>query len=316
MQRYKIFLDNEYGIHSRSDSYFIQIKIVDALSNALTDPTTVKISINNPCGTALIASQDMTKSATGKYYYNYSIASDAPYGKYSVKVATTSETCVRYFNYVIFPWDTVSQIRTLLGSYRQNDITDYKIAIVAWDAYIDTLMSIYDFHFDEKPLCNPDDGSWFDGTNKKFKLRNYPIADFDGDGVVSGYGEATCTMDVQVRWIDNTGNSIAGKVVVSNSRNGIVELTKADGSAIPQDNEGVFVTYHTEAESYNQLLMREAVSYRTAHKLLQSFQSLDKATMADLQVNEQKLESDLYRMKKLYQSIIDQIGGCNIGSGK
>lgn len=61
--------------------------ITDSDSGAAVDPAIVKISINKPDGTAGVEDADMTKSATGSYYYDYSIPSNM--GTYSWKVVAT-----------------------------------------------------------------------------------------------------------------------------------------------------------------------------------------------------------------------------------
>jgi len=54
---------------------------------AAADPATTKISVAKPGGTLAVDGVAMTKSATGIYYYNYTIGSDV--GTYKVQVKAT-----------------------------------------------------------------------------------------------------------------------------------------------------------------------------------------------------------------------------------
>ena len=56
----------------------------------LADPDTVVISIKKPDGTLDITDAAMTKSATGTYYYDYTIASDTGFYYASVKATGSS----------------------------------------------------------------------------------------------------------------------------------------------------------------------------------------------------------------------------------
>lgn len=316
MERYSIKLTSEKGIYTRNDNYFIELTIKDILTSSVSDPSTVSISIKDPCGITIVNNDAMISTATGIYVYDYAISSSATYGVYEVIIETSSYNMIDTHNFVIMPWNCLSQVRRISGISQQNDISDEKLSLIIWDTYIETLEQIYEKHKDEKLLCNPDNGTWFDGTNTKFQLRYGKIADINGDGQVTGYGELNCGYDVSVRWIDSTGDSQIGKVTVDNLDNRIVLITQLSGVAIPNTNEGVFVTYWIESDYYNERLMRKAVSYLAAHELILAFQSLYEATLADLPSNEKKLSIDMYRLQKKYDDIIEEIGHEMIGGGK
>ena len=319
MKRYLIVQTKEQGVYSRGDNVFTQINIKDILTNALCDPSSVSISIINPCGSNLITSAAMTKTAVGVYMYNYQISAtpaNSPFGIYSIKIQTLNENTIFNFNFVLFPWDITSRVRELSGFFQQNDISDYKLALIAWNAYIETLDTIYELHSDETPLCNPETNEGFNGTNVKFKLKEYPLADFNGDEQITGFGELTCGEDITFHYIDSIGNNKIGHVVVLDSNIGIVTLKTITDTPVPKDIRKAMVSYCVRSESYDQSIMREAVAYLTANKILISLNSLDKATLADLQTNEEKLRIDSNRFIKRYETLIEQIGMPNIGCGK
>ena len=63
--------------------------ITDSAGDA-ADPDTIVISIKKPNGTLDVTDAAMTKSATGTYYYDYTIASDTGFYYASVKVTGSS----------------------------------------------------------------------------------------------------------------------------------------------------------------------------------------------------------------------------------
>jgi len=313
MKRYIITQPKEQGIYSQGDSVYTQIYIKNILTSAMVDPSSVSISIYDPCGVALVSNDSMPTTGVGIYNYDFSLSSTATFGIYSIKIETSTYDSLSFFNFVVFPWDVLSRIRELSGAFQQSDMSDYKLAMIAWYAYLETLGEIYELHTNEQPLCDPDTGLYFDGTNKNFQVRNYPIADSNGDTAVTGFGELTCGEDVTFAYIDDTGTRVVGKATVTDGNNGIVELTQISGAAVPSTIKAAMVTYSHQSETYNQALMREAVAYLAAHKALIAFKSLDKATLADLQSNR---ATETQRFLKRYEDLIEQIGFPMIGSGR
>ena len=306
----------EFGTYSRGDNIFIQINIKDVLTNALSDPSDVSISIINPCNIIKVASATMSSSVTGVYTYDYAISStptNTPYGIYKIEIKTETEDTLTIFNFVVFPWDVLSRIREISGAFQQSDMSDYKLALLAWTAYEETLDEVFELHYNEKPLPDPDSGYYFNGINIKFQLKNTPIADHNGDDYITGFGELACGEDITFSYIDSTGNRIVGDVTVIDANNGLVELTDIGGGIVPNGISSAQVTYYSQSQTYNKDLMREAVAYLTAHKALLAFKSLDKATLADMQSN-RATESE--RFLKRYEEIIEKIGFPNIGCGK
>ena len=316
MKRYLITQPKEFGIYFRGDSIFTQINIKEILTNTMTDPSSVSISLYDPNGTALISDSAMSHTIAGIYEYDYSIPTDACFGVYSIKIETTTLDSLSYFNFVIFPWDVNARVRELSGAFQQNDISDYKLSLLAWNAYKETLMDVFELHSDNKiskqGYCNSQ-SIYFDGITKEFTLSNYPLADIDGDDVITGHGELTCGEDITFTYLDSTGVKQMGNVTVIDSDRGIVEITTSGGLAIPDDITIPKLTYYSQSTTYDKELMREAVAYLTAHKVMVSFKNIEKATLNDLQSNREK---EINRFLIRYQEIIEKIGFPMIGSGK
>jgi hypothetical protein len=313
MKNYSVTQPKEYGIYSLGDNIYTEIYIKNT-SGVLADPSEVSISITCPHGNALVVDASMpSSSAVGIYHYDYSIPTDTCYGIFKIKIDTHTLNSRTYFNFVVFPWDVVSRIRELSGAFQQSDMSDYKLSILAWNAYEETLREIYELHTDETPLSDPTSGLYLDGVNTHFKVRNYPIADIGGDEIVEGNDVATIhEPDLDFYYTDSIGDVYNGMIRVIYEKSGVVALTNLAGSPLPSDTRALKITYYSESPNYNQDLMREAVAYLAAHKAIIAFKSLDKATLADLQSNR---ETESNRFLKRYEDLIEQIGFPMIGSG-
>lgn len=316
MKNYIVTESKEFGTYLRGDTAVINVNIKNTLTNAPSNPSSVKITIKNPAGTIVAGPTAMTNIAVGNYDYDYLISASLtvyPFGIYDAVISTATDSSTTLLNFVVFPWDILSRVRTLSGAANQSDMTDYHLAKLAWTAYEETLETIYEAHYNEKPLCDPTTGDYIDGVNKIFQLANYPIADHNGDEQVTGYGQIAYGWDVEGYWIDSTGAKNACVIVITDASYGIAQIVTTGGLAIPADARGIYVDYYTESPSFNKQLMREAAACLTAYKLAISFMSLGKATLADLQSNRGMLyERFLIR----YEQIIDEIGFPNIGAGK
>ena len=60
--------------------------VVQDVNGALVDPDTIVMSIVDPAETVKIDAQTMTKDSTGKYHYDYLLATDAVTGKWTTEV--------------------------------------------------------------------------------------------------------------------------------------------------------------------------------------------------------------------------------------
>jgi len=315
MKKYIVSQPKDQGIYFLGDNIYTEIYIKDTLTNTLSDPSDVSISITCPHGVALVSDVSMTSSVTGIYTYDFSIPTDICYGIYKIKIETTNEDTLTYFNFVVFPWDFISRIREISGAYQQNDISDYKLAIIAWEAYEETLREVYELHTNEIPLRNPTDGTYLNGTNDLFQVKNYPIADINGDELITGYPPIATIhdWDIDFSYTDSTGIIHAGKVIMTDYIHGWVTLQDLSGNPLPSSTKSLNVTYYSASEDYNRDLMKEAVAYLAAHKTLIAYKSLDKATLADLQSNR---ATENLRFLKRYEDIIEQIGHPMITGGK
>lgn len=310
---YNITQIKESGTYLRGDTLLIKIKINDSISNTLTDPSEVSVTILDPCGNSVVTDEGMESEASGFYDYEFKIVDDAPYGIYNVNISTTGKNQFNNFMFVVFPFDICSRVREVLSAYQQNDITDYKLALLAWQSYQIILDEIYELRYNEKPLCDPDTNEWFNGTNKQFQLKNYPIADHNGDEQVTGFGELECGEDITFHYIDCDGYEVEGEVSVIDASIGLVELTCIGGTAVPADIRKAYVKYWSESKYYDKDIMKEAVAYLTAYKVSMTYKSLDKATLADIQTNRQL---DAEKFKNKYEELIEMIGFSNIGCGR
>lgn len=65
--------------------------------DVLFDPDYVKITVNDPDGTEMLAETSMTNTATGTYTYGYDIPTDATLGIWSIKMQSiyNSETVIK-----------------------------------------------------------------------------------------------------------------------------------------------------------------------------------------------------------------------------
>jgi hypothetical protein len=166
---------------------------------------------------------------------------------------------------------------------------------------------IYELHYDESPTCDPDVGVLFDGTNKTVKTIFGNLADFNGDGTITGFGEKSCGTDVTGYWLDIDYNKYKCNITVVDSVTGRLTLTKLDGTAIPNTNNGVFIEYYTQYDSYDNVLQKEAISYLAAHKVVKRFGELDRSTLVDLSSNRFIFLADPNKLLIMYENIRDKI---------
>lgn len=76
----------------REDTYKVEVKSYDsdgALVDAASTPT---VTITDPDGIAQVSAQNMTKSATGTYYYLYDIPTSAIFGSWTIRPAFIDST--------------------------------------------------------------------------------------------------------------------------------------------------------------------------------------------------------------------------------
>lgn len=293
------------AIFERGETYTNWTTIRDR-SDVKIDPASVKIYIYDPYDVVLVNNQNMTKSAVGIYYYNYdTISNTAPYGKYKVKVVATSgvatiNTYITYF--YVMPEKFEESIRLKMG-ITEDDIDDNALSLLAWTSYQEALHDVYVPCYNQQPKGNPATGAGFDGVNTSFQTLCYPIADIGGDGVVGDDSDAE--KDISCFWIDSNGHRNEGYVNITNIANGEITITQLDTiTAIPANNEGVYITYHAEHENYNSFLFHEAVAYLACHYVNIRLTERNKVTIADLNADKSIVMLNPNRYMKEYKRLI------------
>lgn len=292
--------------YQRGEDYAKYLTIRD-FDNNLYDPDSVTLTIESPCGNVL-HSGSVASDSTGKYHTTYTIPTDAPFGEYltTVDVVDGGETTILPGRFYVMPWDIIGLVRITSGITSKKSISDDDIAAIVWQAFKEALDDVYTYHHRERPKPNPDTGAMYDGTNTTFELCAN-LADYDGDGTVTGYYDGSCCSDVKVEWRDTDGNCHLAKVTITDTECGQVEITQKGGAAIPNTAQWVRASYHTKWESFNLRLFKKAVLYLAAHECILRFQELDRATLADIMSNKTVILADPNRMKKEYISIIRKI---------
>ena len=314
---YTICTAYEDAIYERGEDNYYVIKIKNIDGNLDVDPSTVSITIYDPCMNEKVSEATMTKSDTGIYYYSYTIPIDATYGEYNIKVTASSAPNVAIYKdkFFILPWNIVYDVRRYSGITSKKSIGDQDMATIIWEAYLEALRDVYVYQDSESPKCNPDTGAWFDGTNTTFATKSAPLADSNGDGVVTGYGETSCGTDVDGWWVDSDGDCHQLKITVLDAKCGKLTITQLDGNPIPSNTCLVKINYYTEWRTFSLPIFKSAVAFLAAHKCIERFAELDKATLADLHSNKVVILHNRTRMEKAYMKAMRKISKPAVGGG-
>lgn len=317
MKRYLIDPRNEDGIYLRGDHLLFYLDIRDAVdsNHAKSSPSDVTIEISNEYGTEVLAAISMTEETTGEFSYDYSIPTDVCYGRYEITISTATYSMIKKFDFFIFPWEIITDIRRYSGIGESQTISDNDLAAIAFKSYKEVLDTIYDYHFEEKPRNDPEYGC-LDGTNSIVRTKTGHLADHDGDGSVTGWGESSCGTDVDGYWIDSDYAKHQCKITVNDATTGRITVTQTDGTAIPSSNCGVFITYWAQWKSFQTKLFRDAVSLLAAFEATRRFNQLDRATLADIESNKVVFLADPNRLEKEYYKALNKIMRPMFGGGK
>jgi hypothetical protein len=316
MNRYSITETEESGIYERGDDYLCHVTIRDILTTSESTPSSISITITDPCGVEVVSSQAMSTDAVGIYYYDHTISDTAPYGKYNVEISTCTYTMKKTYSYYVFPWNVNKQVRELAGIGEQKSISDSAINGLIWNAYNEVKQEVFEYHYDEQVRCNCCMEncrcgnyvcSTFDGTQTTFWTQAGYLADHDDNGTVQGYGEASCCSDVFMTWKDCSGDCHTGYVNVLDDVCGKLKLTSDGTTALPASYAWVKLEYWTRTRGWTRDLMHEAVEYLSAHKVLLRLGELERATSADLVAAQNIKYVDPSRMKKEYRRILKKI---------
>ena len=314
---YNITTKYENSIYERGEENYYVAKIKNIDENLDADPSSVSITIYDPCSNVTVNSGTMVKLTTGNYYYSYSIPNDAIFGQYEIEVTASSPTYSVIYKdkFFVLPWNIIYDTRRYSGITSQKSVSDHDIATIIWEAYIEALREVYVYWDSESPKCNPDTSAWFDGVNTTFATKNAPLADANGDGVVTGYGETSCGTDVDGYWVDNTGDCHQLKITVLDAKCGKLTITQLDGTPIPNSTCLVKINYYTEWRTFNMDIFKSAVAFLAAHKCIERFAELDKATLADLHSNKIVILHNRKRMEIAYKKAMRKISRPIIGAG-
>jgi len=255
----------------------------------LTNVTDMTFTLYDPCNFIIVNAQSMTSDATGKYFYKHTLSSTATYGRYKTRaIATGGSYAVIDNEFFVMPWNAVLDIRTTMGlGTDEKSIDDDAINHITWNSYQYALRDIFTHHYVESPNPDPTNGYMFNGTNTSFKTKYYPLADITGDGNIWGSGDTvSCGSDITCYWVDNNGRHQEGKVKVISPLTGEISIYQYDGtSAIPQDNEGVYLDYWVRSWRYDEYLFQQAVVRLACHEISRRLTTLDKVTLADIRNN-------------------------------
>ena len=314
---YNITTKYENSIYERGEENYYVAKIKNIDGNAYVDPSSVSITIYDPCSNVTINSISMVSLTTGHYYYSYNIPADAIFGQYIIEVTASSPTYTSIYKdkFYILPWNIIYDTRRYSGLTSKKSVSDHDIAGIIWEAYLEALREVYAYHDSESPKCNPDTGAWFDGTNTTFATKNALLADANGDGAVTGYGETSCGTDVDGWWIDSNGDCHQLKITVLDARCGKLTITQLDGTPIPNSTCLVKISYYTKWRTFDMAIFKSAVAFLAAHKCIVRFKELGKATQADLHTNKTVILHDRNRMEKAYKKAMRSISKPVIGAG-
>jgi hypothetical protein len=316
MKRYIVKVTDESGSYIRGDNYLLHLTIRDNLTKQVSTPSSVKIKIDNECGNEVLAETDMTSLGSGQYSYDYVLPANAPYGKYKVTVSTTTYTQKEVYPFYLFPWDVVDEVRMISGIGQNKMISDLALSELIWEAYKEAKEYVYSHKYKvkAKPCMSSKSGFSYciDGSNTTFFIPE-PLGDYNGDGVITGWGEQSCGTDVDGFYIDNDSDRHQVKITVLDSKNGKVKVVKLNNAAIESDAKGLWFDYYTESGAYNEDLFRTAVMYLSAHKCILRFGELERASSADLAVAQNVKYVDPVRMWSNYKLVIRKIAAPKAG---
>jgi hypothetical protein len=311
----KIFSIDENAIYEKGETNYVKVSVKDSIANTLIVPSTISISILDPCLTILVNDVSMVSLSTGVYFYAYNIGVNASYGEYEIQIKTTSPTYTSIFKdkFYILPWNSIYDVRRITGITSKKSISDHDFASVIWEAYKEALEDVYEYCNDKKLKPNPDTCAGVDGINTIFETCKSPLADHDGDGQIYGYGESTCATDIGVLYKDEDGDCHEAWVEVLDAKCGKIKVTTDGTTPLAKTTKWVHPYYWKEDETYNATLFKRAVCFLAAYKCILRFQELDKATQADLDSNRRMMNDNADRVLKEYKNIMRMISRPPIG---
>jgi len=299
------------SVYERGETYVCRHTVWNRAKTKIT-ASSVSFTLYDPCNTTIVNNASMASDAIGEYYYNHNISSSATYGRYIVQIRTAGAgSLLKYDRAEIFimPWDVIPEIRDTMGIPEQKSVTDDVLARTIWSCYGYALRDMYTHVYNEYPKGNVDTGAGFDGTNTSFQTKQYPIADINGDGTVTG-SLTSCATDISGHWVDTNGHYQTAKISVTQAEYGEINIFQNDGvTAIPSTNNGVWVDYWVRPRQYNQDVFRSAVVRLSCYELSKRLQSLDAITLADITSNSPIITLDPQMYFKEYKRYLGVVRG-------
>jgi hypothetical protein len=300
-------------VYECEETCVFDIDIRAVPDGTLSNVSDVKISIEDPCGTILVDEASMTNESSGRYVYKYSFKTDCRYGEYKITYKAEEGTGITGIDITkkrntlfLFRHDIMNKVRSYSGITNES-VNNEDLARISMEALREALDEVYEFHKDVKPSCDPDTGLTFNGSNTEVRTPHKYLADHDFDGSVSGFDVAPCNGDITGYYIDSDYERQDINITVDNAEIGKITITDATGDPIPNNHNGVFISYWTEWESYNEDIFIDSVSYLAAHHLILRMTEAHRATAADLPSNQKKIELNLRRFYNKYRALMEKI---------
>lgn len=296
----KMIKSDALNVYVRGEDYVHRVRF--RIDDTTSDVSGATMNVHEPCDDTDNLTT-MTRIALGTYEGVYSIPTDANYGEYGVTVTAVAEGRTSIFTdaFYVLPWAITEHVRKISGVKESKDITDDDLATIVWYALLEVREDVFKMHHAER-LQSTDDYC-FDGTNTTFYVNRNIMTDllFCHEEAVTGYAIGLC------------GERLELDITVEDATLGEVSITCLDGSPLTSYTCQVYVSYMTYSDSYDDQLIKKAVTYLAAHELILRFHELDKATLADLHSNSPMVIANPDRMLKHYKSIVRKIGECKYG---
>ena len=138
------------------------------------------------------------------------------------------------------------------------------------------------------------------------------VIELNGNGSIDG--NSSCATDIDVWWINENGHYLKGSVTPTEYRNGEITITQADGTAIPNNNEGVYLNYWSSYQSFDTDMLRDAVGYLAAHYVIElRMTDVDRVTIADLATNMPVIVKNERRFYNAYRRKIKRVSRPKMG---
>jgi hypothetical protein len=280
------------GVVHRGDTYIKDVRF--RIDNSAVTVDTVHVQVTYPCESGTTDFYLLpVEGELGRYVGDWCIDSDATYGEYNIEVAVldnNGNTSIFESIFYILPKNLVPRIRSISGIKQSSDVDDRDIAMIAWNAFIESLDDVFFRVIEERVRGGRCDNTYY--TN-----RRHLVDDVD-------YCEWT---DVQVLYRDPCGRIREGSATIIDATTGEIQIFDADGDTLNPCICDTRINYTIRSRTWSETLHLKAIAYLAAHEVILRFNELDKATLADLHSNTPIILAHPDRMLKEYKRIINKI---------